>query len=70
MFFSALNLLLYLYYLTGSINLWLSVFPINAPVPNISPVIITSLITSVPNYSHVCVSNSSKTSSIFCSLYS
>ena len=61
MFFSALNLLLYLYYLTGSINLWLSTFPINAPVPNISPVITTSFKTSVPNSSHVCVSNSSKT---------
>ena len=70
MFFSGLNLTSYLYYLTGSINLWLSTFPINAPVPNISPVIITSLITSVPNSSHVCASKSSKTSSIFCSLYS
>ena len=61
MFFSGLNLLLYLYYLTGSIILCLSAFAINAPVPNISPVIITSLTTSVPNASHVCYSNSSKT---------
>ena len=61
MFFSALNLLLYLYYLTGSTILCLSAFPINAPVPNISPVIITSLTISAPNYSHVCASKSSKT---------
>ena len=61
MFYSALNLLLYLYYLTGSINLCLSAFATNAPAPNINPVITTSFKTSVPNSSHVCVSNSSKT---------
>lgn len=53
MFSSALNLLLYLYYLTGSIILCLSAFATNAPAPNISPVkttsLTTSLTTSAPN---------------------